>query len=109
MKIRFNIVIQFKERPTASANIAWTVDTLLQPCNEPSSIRKYILYRSHAYACSARSLRASGWAVEHPYQIFLARMSADRGWNIKGAEGGAARTRMASPSRGASFTVLREQ
>lgn len=36
--------------------------------------------------------------VEHPYQIFSARMSADRGWNIKGAEGGAARmARMASP------------
>lgn len=38
--------------------------------------------------------------VEHPYQIFSARMSADRGWNIKGAEGGAARmARMASPRR----------
>lgn len=25
-------------------------DTLLQLCNETPSIRKYILYRSHAYA-----------------------------------------------------------
>lgn len=70
-----------------------------------NSIMKHL--RSKDYLPSiarARMHMHARWTVEHPYQIFSARMSADRGWNIKGAEGGAARmARMASPRRRSLF------
>lgn len=73
--------------------------------NKETSLRSeslsiaYIRIRTHITMLRACDRCGKG-AVEHPYQISPTRMPADRGWNIKGAEGaegGAARTRMASP------------
>lgn len=99
MKSKINSgLIRFKAHRCAHLR-EWHINHNMSSLDNIKRLRSettYILYRSHAYACTKRSL----WrAVEHPYQISSTRMSADRGWNIKGTEGGAARTRMASPSR----------